>query len=75
MAATLDVTLPGSQGWPPERHSSLVLVRGTFTGSHKFIFSAQNEELLGLAGPSWIRHYAYGTRHNSKAVRHEEVGN
>lgn len=38
-------------------------------------FTAQNEKLLGLVGHSWISHYAYGTRHNSKAIRNKGVGN
>lgn len=80
MAATLGVTLAHwlSGLAPRETQQSLVLVRGAFMGSHKFTFfapSAQNEEPSGLVGASWIAHYAYGIRHNSKAVRHEEVGN
>lgn len=35
---------------PPESQQSLVLAGDTPSGSHKFIVSAQNEELLGLVG-------------------------
>lgn len=71
------MTFTGSQG--ATLRATAVTGAGTFIGSHKFFVSApstaQNEELLGLVGHSGISHCAYGTRHNSKAIRHKEVGN
>lgn len=75
MAATLGVTLTGSQDGPLRDTAITAAGRGHFIWSQEFIVSAQDEELLGLVVRSWSSHYANGTRHNTKAIRHKEGGN